>query len=192
MEVSPDLGVPFPAASDSSAKILACAKAFFESGSATSASTTAQPPRVFIGYQEPNTAPIQRAPKTTIDCVSVKALLEQVPYSEFKDSGELHKYVMSRWVDMSAPGAEYPHNVQLKALENLAKAGGMMVERSEVTIKDKPTGELEERLRAKLARFMGSVDITDIQAQFRELMPAPASTPPPKPFASLIDEARDD
>jgi hypothetical protein len=187
MEVSPDIGVPFPEKDDMPDLTIARARDFFGSG----ANTPAKPaPSIFIGYQPEQTTFKAPARKPLGDAVSIKALLEECTYQEFKDSGELHKYVMGRWVDMSAPGAEYPHNIQLKALENLAKAGGMMIERSEVTIKDRPTSELEDKLRAKLAKFMGSVDISDVQAQFREI--APPSNTPARAFTSLIDDVRDE
>lgn len=90
----------------------------------------------------------------------LQAMLEEYDHQIVANASTLRNYVTNKLIEES--GNPDP-KIRMKALELLGKVGdvGLFVERSEVTVTQKSTVELEEKVRGKLARLLDDADVSD-------------------------------
>lgn len=98
--------------------------------------------------------------QTSAVAIHLNAMLEEYDRQIIVSAQQLRNYVTNKLVfESNNPDAK----IRMKALELLGKIGdvGLFVERTEVTVHQKTTIELEEKVRSKLARLLGESDVSD-------------------------------
>lgn len=90
-----------------------------------------------------------------------KNLLSEYAHSVVEHSVQIRHLVTNKLIIESD---NIDPKIRIRALELLGKISdvGLFTERSEVVITHQSSGELEERLRAKLRRLMGMDDVQDV------------------------------
>lgn len=111
---------------------------------------------VFTGSQ-PATSTILSSPGTV---VHIKAILDEYDKVVVQTAAQLRTYVTNKLiVDSTNPDPR----VRLKCYELLGKISdvGLFTDKTEVTMRHRPTEELEQLLRERLMKTLDSADIID-------------------------------
>ena len=110
----------------------------------------------------------------------IVGMLTAYDWEFVEQAKQLRGFVVAKLVEHSGSTNA---NISLKALAQLGKVTevGLFTEKVEVTKKDMSNEELDQRIKDKLAKFMGVVDSVDI-SDAKVLGPAEESVPPPAPF----------
>ena len=98
--------------------------------------------------------------RTPAGALYLNSILTQYDMQIVEDSSRLRNYVTNKLlVEAENPDAR----IRIKALELLGKISdvGLFTERSEVTINNRSTVELEDTLRDKIRKLMGADDAED-------------------------------
>lgn len=100
------------------------------------------------------------ATNTPEGCVYVDSLLSAYDHEVVRDAKRLRHYVTNKLVIESE---NMDARIRMRALELLGKISdvGLFTERTEITVNNRSTVELEDSLREKLRRIMGTSDAED-------------------------------
>lgn len=111
---------------------------------------------VFTGAQ-PATNTLLSSPGTV---VHIKAILDEYDKVVVQSAAQLRSYVTNRLVEDSA---NPDPRIRLKCYELLGKISdvGLFTDKTEVTMRHRPTEELEQLLRERLMKTLDAADITN-------------------------------
>ena len=111
---------------------------------------------VFTGNQ-PATNTLLSSPGTV---VHIKAILDEYDKVVVQSAAQLRSYVTNRLVEDSA---NPDPRIRLKCYELLGKISdvGLFTDKTEVTMRHRPTEELEQLLRERLMKTLDAADITN-------------------------------
>ena len=111
-----------------------------------------------------NNTPIKVGKTTPGAILKLEALLNEFDHEFLGANRRITNYVTNRLLEESID--EDPR-IRLKALELLGKRRGVNLfsEQLEVTIKEKPTTEIESELTLLLEKYMGNADVVENEAR---------------------------
>lgn len=100
--------------------------------------------------------------KTPAAVRHLTGMLTAYDWEFVEQAKELRGYTVAQIVELTKSGNE---NVRLKALQLLGKVTeiGLFTDKVEVTKKDLTDAELESRIKEKINRFMGVVDVVEVE-----------------------------
>jgi len=110
--------------------------------------------------QEPLPGVVNNALSTPGGAYFVRSILQEYDMQVVHEAKTLRHYVTNKLIVESD---NMDARIRMKALELLGKISdvGLFSERTEVTVTNKSTSELEEVLRSKLKKLMGSAEVQD-------------------------------
>ena len=111
--------------------------------------------------EEPKNSVVNNALSTPSGAYNVRAILQEYDMEVVHEAKTLRHYVTNKLI------LESDNNdarIRMKALELLGKISdvGLFTERSEITVNQKSTGELEDTLKSKLRKLMSGKDTGEI------------------------------
>ena len=112
--------------------------------------------QLFQGEQQP-------VPKTLADSGTIlhlKAILSEYDKQVVESAAQMRIYVTNKLLEEST---NHNPSIRIKALELLGKISdvGLFSEKTEITLRHRPTAELEQMLKERLERVIGGSDISD-------------------------------
>jgi len=110
--------------------------------------------------QEPQVSAVNNAMSTPGGAYFVRSILQEYDMEIVHEAKSLRHYVTNKLI------VESDNNdarIRMKALELLGKISdvGLFSERTEVTVTNRSTSELEEVLKSKLKKLMGDTEVQD-------------------------------
>lgn len=110
--------------------------------------------RTLLNPDTPNNPALLTSPGTV---VHLKALLDEYDKQVVQSAAQIRTYVTNKLIEESASADP---KIRMKALELLGKISdvGLFTEKTEVTMRHRPTEELENLLRERLMRTLGPED----------------------------------
>ena len=111
---------------------------------------------------EPNPLTLSTALASTEGAIRTNNILQEFDMAVVQDAKRLRNYVTNKLIIESE---NMDARIRIKALELLGKISdvGLFTERTEVTLNNKSTLELESTLKDKLRRLMGKEDAQDAE-----------------------------
>lgn len=110
--------------------------------------------------QEPQIGVVNNAMSTPGGAYFVRSILQEYDMEVVHEAKTLRHYVTNKLIVESD---NVDSRIRMKALELLGKISdvGLFTERTEVTINNRSTSELEDVLKSKLKKLMGTADAQD-------------------------------
>lgn len=110
--------------------------------------------------EEPKPAVVNNALSTPGGAYFVRSILQEYDMEVVHEAKTLRHYVTNKLI------VESDNNdarIRMKALELLGKISdvGLFTERTEITVNQRSTSELEDTLKSKLKKLMGGVDVVE-------------------------------
>lgn len=113
--------------------------------------------------RETQQLPITPSSKPAV-VLKLAALLSEYDYEVVHEAAQMRKYVTNRLLEESGPNSKNPAAQRLAALKLLGQITevGLFTERTEITVKQLPTEQLEAALHARLKTLLPSeVEVID-------------------------------
>ena len=110
--------------------------------------------------QEPQVGVVNSAMSTPGGAYFVRSILQEYDMEIVHEAKSLRHYVTNKLIIESDNNDA---RIRMKALELLGKISdvGLFAERSEITVTNRSTSELEEVLKSKLKKLMGASEVQD-------------------------------